>query len=73
MLGLTVLINLDIRRWEAIAPAALFDVQFALPGTTVARLVLTAVYLAARRRHLAPTVRALVRNPSDESKCSHPG
>ncbi|GAA0249500.1 sodium:proton exchanger [Actinomadura nitritigenes] len=45
VLGLGLLIDLVLRRWEAALLFALFAIQFALPGEQ-ARLVLSGIYLA---------------------------
>ncbi|QKG23114.1 sodium:proton exchanger [Actinomadura verrucosospora] len=67
VLGLGLLIDLVLRRWEAALLFALFAVQFALPGEQ-ARLVLSGVYLAIgftvlinRYRDLGRAMEAVVR------------
>jgi cation:H+ antiporter len=67
ILGFSVLCNLELRRWEAVALLFLFLIQFPLPGES-ARLLLSAAYmvlsfliLVVHRRSLLPIARALVR------------
>jgi len=64
ILGFSVLCNLQLRRWEAVALLFLFLIQFPLPGPA-SRLLLSAVYLVlamvvlvAHRRSLPSIVRA---------------
>jgi cation:H+ antiporter len=66
ILGFSVLSNLELRRWEAMALLFLFLIQFPLPGQS-ARLLLSAVYLilamvvlVVHRRSLLPIARAFV-------------
>ncbi|MBO2456131.1 sodium:proton exchanger [Actinomadura violacea] len=67
VLGLGLLIDLVLRRWEAALLFVLFAVQFALPGEQ-ARLVLSGIYLAIgftvlinRHRDLGRAMEAVVR------------
>jgi cation:H+ antiporter len=67
VLGLGLLIDLVLRRWEAALLFVLFAIQFALPGEQ-ARLVLSGIYLAVgftvlinRYRDLGRAMEAVVR------------
>lgn len=69
LLGVAILVSLRVHRAAALALAALFAVQFAVTGTT-GRYALAGIHAAlavglllARRREIAPTLRALWSRP----------
>jgi len=72
LLGVAILINSRLERWEAAALFVLFAAQFILPGPA-ARLSLAAIYLVIaavilllRRGDVATVARAVVSRTADE-------
>lgn len=76
VLGLAFLIELRFRTWEALVLMGLFFLQFIFPQTEV-RLAFSGVYLLLaipifihRRRHILPTLRAIIPPPRARADAS---